>query len=238
MTKKVIIVIVEGVSDEALLFERLRFLYSKCEIKFEIQRCDLFYSNPPRKPIKEAIGNVVKDIMMKRKFKFKDILAIIHITDTDGCFIPFAAIKVESDQEANTLYSNDEILVNSELQKQRIADRNRVKSINVATMSSIDSIQSQKLNYQLYYFSRNLEHVIFNNANPEDDTKVDNVEAFVESLSENLESFLTNFLPELTTKHYPSRHSESWTYIKSNLNSLKRGSNVTLMFEYLDLTLS
>lgn len=238
MTKKVIVVIVEGVSDEALLFERLRSLYSKCEIKFEIQRCDLFYSNPPRKPIKEAIGNVIKDIMMKRKFKLKDILSVIHITDTDGCFIPVAAIKVKNDQEANTIYSDDAILVNTELQKQCIADRNRIKSINVATMSNVGSIQSQKLNYQLYYFSRNLEHVIFNNANPDDETKVDNVEAFVESLYDNLENFLAIFLPELTSQHYPSRYSESWTYIKADLNSLKRGCNVSMMFEYLDSILN
>ena len=105
-------------------------------------------------------------------------------------------------------------------------------------MSSVGSIQSQKLNYQLYYFSRNLEHVIFNNANPDDETKVDNVEAFVESLSDNLENFLANFLPELNSQHYPSRYSESWTYINSDLNSLKRGCNVSMMFEYLDSILN
>lgn len=45
MSKKVIIVIVEGFSDETLLIERLQSLYLDSEIRFEIQFGDIFYDS-------------------------------------------------------------------------------------------------------------------------------------------------------------------------------------------------
>ena len=42
MAKKVVIILVEGATEEICLYERLREVYSGCQIKFEIQNGDIF----------------------------------------------------------------------------------------------------------------------------------------------------------------------------------------------------
>ncbi len=44
MSKKVVIVLVEGFSDEEFLIGRMRELYKECEIRFEFQGGDVFYN--------------------------------------------------------------------------------------------------------------------------------------------------------------------------------------------------
>lgn len=238
MSKKVVIVIVEGDSDEVLLIERLKELYSGCEVRFESQRCDVFYDFKCQKPIKEVIGNIVREIIEKRKYKPKDILAVAHIIDTDGCMINDDSIKVDGKQEKKTIYLVETINVDSEQQKLNISNRNRERTINVKSMNSVDKIVGKKYNYQIYYFSRNLEHVIFNEPNPEQDLKYENIENFIENLDVKVEAFLLEHLPILENINYPERYKESWNYISNGNNSLRRCTNVSLLFDFINIRLN
>lgn len=189
MSKKVVIIIVEGDSDEILLIDRLKELYTNYEIRFESQRGDILYKEKSRKSIKSEVGDVVKSIITKRKYKTNDILAVLHIMDTDGCFVKNENIIIDKEQKQKTLYKLNSINVSSEKQKENIEKRNKQRSINVATLNSIESVVGNKYKYQLYYFSRNLEHVVFNEPNPENEFKYDNIEKFVEELKLNIEVF-------------------------------------------------
>lgn len=237
MSKKVVIVIVEGDSDEALLIERLRELYSDCEVKFESQRGDILYDSKTRKSIKETVGEVVKGIISKRKYVEKDILAVVHIMDTDGCLVPDTSIEIHADQDKKTFYTLETINVNSEDQKANIIERNKKRTINVKTMNSIDSVVSKKYKYQLFYFSRHLEHVIFDEPNPEQDFKYENIESFVNELTITVEEFLSDYMPSLTSETYIEQYKESWDYVSLGTNSLKRGTNVSLLFDFINSNL-
>lgn len=234
MSKKVIIVIVEGNSDEALLIERLKSLYKDNEIRFEIQFGDIFYDSKIKDSPKKVIGTVVKKIIDRRKYLPKDILAIAHITDTDGCFIDQNHVIVSQSIGKKTHYTLIDILVDDNKQQNRIITRNQEKSRNIKTMHSIDKIVSKRYPYQLFYFSRNLEHVVFDEPNPNETGKEEEVELFLSSLEQPIEEFLTPFLPTLTSNIYANQYKESWQFIETGLNSLNRYSNVSLLFRFID----
>lgn len=234
MSRRVVIVIVEGDSDEALLIDRLRELYHGCEIRFESQRGDVLYDYRSRESIKKTIGDIVKGIIAKRKYKHKDILAVVHIMDTDGCMIPDDSIEVDTQQDMKTVYTLETIKVDSDNQKHNIVERNKKRTINIKTMNSIDTVVGKKYKYQLYYFSRNLEHVIFDEPNPEQEFKCENIESFVDELTITVEEFLSEHLPDLTAKTYCGQHKESWAYISKGTKSLKRGTNVPLLFDFIN----
>lgn len=234
--KKVILLIVEGGSDETLLIDRLKELFRDHEIRFEPQRGDILYdARKQRKPIKEVIGDTVKEILQKRKFKQSDILAVIHIIDTDGCLIPEDNIVIDNQQEALTYYQNTNISVQSETQMNNILTRNDIRGRNIRTMNSIGNIVSNKYAYQIFYFSRNLEHVIFNEPNPCSETKVDNIEEFLKELDSPLEEYLSQYMPDIEAGSYSEQYIASWTFISEGIKSLQRSTNVPLMFNFIEL---
>src|SRR5690625_2715007 len=134
--KKVVLVIVEGSSEEALLFERLYELFNVLNIHFEIQHGDVLFLKDNRKTIKATIGNIVNNVRKKQKFKKSDILAVLHIVDMDGCFIGKDHIIVNNKQEENTLYLKRNISVKNIHQKSFIEKRNSQRSRNINVMST------------------------------------------------------------------------------------------------------
>lgn len=234
--KKVVLLIVEGDCEETLLIERLRELFKKHDIRFEPQRGDILFSFDKNiKPIKSIIGNTVKEILIKRKYKTEDILAVLHIIDTDGCFISNENVVIDDMQEILTFYKQDCISVPNEKQRNSIITRNETRSKNISAMSSVKSILPKKITYRMYYFSRNLEHVIFNEPNPNENTKLENVESFINQLSNKIEEYLTQFMPEFSQENYESKYSESWNMISNDLASLQRSTNVPLLFDFIHL---
>ena len=230
---------VEGPSDEALLGEYLKQKYKNQYIKFDIKHGDVFYNQKTNKEsIKNTIGNSIKSIIKKQKYKQSDILAVMHILDTDGCFIDDEYIEINENQQSKTWYNSDSISVNSEKQKENISHRNKKRSINIRTMNSIDSVVGKQYYYQLYYFSRTMEHVIFNEPNPQNETKYTNIEEFIISLKISLENYLSDFSPIITARPYSNKYKESWQFIEQKTNSLKRYANVPLLFQAIDTKVS
>ncbi len=189
--KKVVLLIVEGSCEEVLLNNRLREQFNQYHIRFHIQHGDILYDlSKPEEPIKSVIGNAVKEFMIKSKFRPEDFCCVLHIIDMDGCFIPEDAIVIDETQKELTMYHQDKISVPHDKQKQQIAARNVERGKNIHVMNAVDTILSSEINYRMYYFSRNLEHVLFNDANPEKGAKYPEVEQFAEQLQMPVEEFL------------------------------------------------
>ena len=126
--------------------------------------------------------------------------------------------------------------VNSEIQKSSLIGRNRSKRNNTNVMIPLTSIkyENNDVDYQLFFFSRNLEHVLFDNPNPEKQTKVSDVNTFLSALTIDLEKWLQTYHPPMLSENYRGKYSESWSHITVRTNSLKRCTNVPLLFEYID----
>lgn len=237
MTKKVVIVIVEGDSDESLLIGRLRRLYGNLEVRFESQQGDILYHSKKSSKIKKIIEAKIAQIMRKRKYLPSDILAVIHIADTDGVLIGENKVRVQVGLGARTRYTEGCILVDSDDQRHNIIERNHARSNSIDIMRSLHKISDGQYFYQLYYFSRHLEHVVFNKPNPESKYKHKKIKNFVAGLKISVEAFLARFEPEYSGTNYRERYFESWEHIFKDENSLKRFTNVPLMFEFIDYRL-
>ena len=98
-------------------------------------------------------------------------------------------------------------------------------------MSTTDTIKNFK--YRLFYFSRNLEHVLFDEQNPADDEKFQEVDNFLNNLTVPLEEFLKEHMHSVPEVELEEQYKESWLYIRQNIASLQRNTNVPLLFEYL-----
>lgn len=231
---KVVVVIVEGASDKSLITDRLEEYFEDYEINFKIVGRDIF-NRSKTTTIKENINKQIRNLMSVAKFKVEDILCVVHITDMDGCYISDTAIIIDGTQQEKTFYTDDAINVNSEVQKSNIMGRNRSKRQNTDVMRPLKEITlgHHKVNYQLYYFSRHLEHVVFNEANPSKKSKVSEVDDFVYGLTEDLEVWLSQFMINMAVDDYAGKHDETWTYVVSDNNSLKRSTNVPLLFNYI-----
>ncbi len=235
-TKRVVIVLVEGSSDEELLIERLKAKYQQFDIRFECQRGDIFYEINRNVNIKNRVGDVVKKAIQTRKYQANDVVAIVHLMDTDGCFIKDDNVTIDCNQNQKTYYHPTMISVDCLRQQELIINRNNERSRNVQIMATIPKIINNKYPYQLYYFSRNLEHVVFDEANPASENKYEAIEELVESLSEPVELFLAQWMQPLEGT-YEQQYKQSWKCIQQESNSLNRSTNVPLLFDFLDETL-
>lgn len=235
MTSKVIVVIVEGISDKSLISDRLEEYFEDYDVNFAIVKNDVF-NRSTTTTILTNINRHINKLRKVKKFEPKDILCIIHITDVDGCFISDSNIVVDVTQAETTKYTLENITVNSDGQKSNMVGRNRSKRNNTNVVLPLSSINYEKndIDYQVFYFSRSLEHVLFDNPNPEKETKVSEVNAFLKTLADDLETWLKAYCPPMSSGAYQVKYKESWNHISAMTNSLKRCTNVPLLFEYID----
>lgn len=232
-SRKVVILIVEGISDRELFYEYLYERYQPLGIKFKVYNGDIFFTTRSNKQIKSRIGDVINEVIKENKFKYEDILTAIHIMDTDGCFIPETSLIQKPDQDRHTIYENDIISVAKFNQLEYLKNRNNCRKRNVNTMCNINNVIANKVKYHLFYFSRNLEHVLFNEPNAQEN-KLKEVELFIKELEIDLELFLARLMPKIKNGDFDTLYKNTWIRIKEGNNSLKRETNTSLIFTYLD----
>ena len=88
--------------------------------------------------------------------------------------------------------------------------------------------------YQLFYFSTNLDHVLWDERNAVKEEKLDKAEEFLENLKEPIETFLWRFLALEQGLSYEDKVKTSWDQLMDELNSLQRSTNMPLMFEMIE----
>jgi len=238
MTKKVLLVIVEGHTEQIILEDFLDEHFANSTIRFDVQREDILTKWDAKKRIpniKNSVSRVVHNYLEKYKFLAKDLSAVIHITDADGCFIAPEFVKIEADLEQNLYYTEDAILVKTEKRKEQIEQRNEMKANNVKILLANDHFSINRLSvpYQLFYFATNLEHVLWNERNEIAVEKVQKADEFMDNLSGSIREYLMEFLPVDTALSYREKMKESWAYLTKDCNSLQRGTNVPLLFEMI-----
>ncbi len=142
--------------------------------------------------------------------------------------------------------------------KEKICERNTIKSNNLSTVSTMKdmSIDRVKIPVETYYFSRNLDHILFEENNLTDEEKREYARKFsmeYDACEENFISFIYKHLPNGNSsylsswkfiksdnhslfiyKHLPNGNSSylsSWKFIKSDNHSLERFSNLFCIFK-------
>ncbi len=231
MTKKIILLLVEGLTDEealALVFSKLA---KEHDIEFDVLHTDITADeNMTVKYIGERIKREIADYLRKNPFiKRKDILKVVQIIDTDGAFVPPSLVRQST--SGKTEYFETYI---SAKNMSRLIRRNISKRAIAHLLA--ESEQMAGLPYEIYYFSRNIEHVLHN---IEDDLTDDEKESLAYEIAEKYGEHPDEFLELLYDEsfHVSGTYRETWEFIMENGNSLKRYSNVSLFFEKLGIVL-
>ena len=217
--KKIVLVIVEGPSDDAALGVMLNQIYEKDSVYVYIMHGDITArTGVTSQNIISKIGNEVRGYAKSHHYTAKDFKQIIHIVDTDGAYIPEDRILEEQDCN-EILYESDGIHT---LNRQAIIRRNQQKQENLYRLTSTGQIW--KIPYKVYYMSCNLDHVLHNKRNSTDEDKEDDAYAFAIRYRKNLEGFV-KFICE-SDFSVEGEYKETWAYIEDGMNSIERHTNL------------
>ncbi len=223
MTKKIILFIVEGITDKRSLGLILSRIFKAQNVRFHIVGTDIStqYTTDATGVVKKINAQISK--FQNNIYKDSDILKVIHLIDTDGAFIPEE--KVIYGKVHKIAYKKDCILTKH---VDAVVGRNKVKSQNVKVLSSLKFVK-RKIPYSIYYFSCNLEHVLHNKNDVPDDQKRKYAEFFQDKYIDNEDAFV-KFLCSNNFSVNDS-YEKSWEFIQTGCNSLNRHSNFCLEFK-------
>lgn len=226
-SKKVVIIIAEGNSEEYALYPFLKELGKPLNIMFTITHGDLLSDFKNEKTShKEVIGSVINDFIKERKFLKEDILIVAQLTDTDGVFMDESKVIVDDSVE-RIKYGEESIAVHNESQIDTIVNRNKLKSTKLKALVQTD-FTLNTIPYKIYYFSCNLDHVL--HGDPNSEGKAEKADEFAKSMNNN---DIYNFF-EQQVLYDTENYEGSWEYVFNDNNSLKRGSNLILFLNELN----
>lgn len=217
--KKIVFVIVEGVSDETALGIALSQIFDEKSVYVHIMRGDITSRNGVNASnIIAKIGNEVRKYAKSYHFSAKDFEKIIHIVDTDGVYIPEEAV-IEEQICSDIHYESDGIHTANRVETLR---RNRQKTENLGKLRSTGQIW--KIPYNVYYMSCNLDHVLHNKRNNTEADKEKDAYAFAKKYNNHVDDFV-QFLCH-SSFSVNGDYRESWIYIENEMNSIERFTNL------------
>lgn len=221
--KKIVFVIVEGLSDEEALGVLLNRIYDSKAVYVQVMHCDITTElDVNAGNVVAKIGDVVKQYA-GRAFKPGDFSRIIHITDMDGAFIPDNAV-VEDAAAVKPIYSATDIRTQ---RKSGIENRNQRKRECLNRLSSASRIWC--VPYQIYYMSCNLDHALYGKLNSTDDEKEADAFAFAKKYRDDIPGFM-KYISE-SDFSVAGSYPQSWQFIREGLHSLERHTNFGLCFQ-------
>lgn len=219
--KKVVLVIVEGPSDQEALGVLLTRIYDKSSVFVHIMHGDITTAKGVRgEKIVSSVGNVIRKYAMNNHFNKNDFQEVLHIVDTDGAFIAQDAV-VEDPSAKEPYYSLTGIRTKN---KKKIEARNAQKSENLNQL--IDRKTIWNVPYRVLYMSCNLDHVLFDKQNSTNAEKENDSFRFAVYYRERLHEFIA-FMKE-SDFSVNLDYRESWNYIKVGNRSLERHTNFGL----------
>lgn len=221
--KKVVAVIVEGPSDETAIGGILKEYFSSDEVQFAVVHGDITsdYSTSVDNVINK-INDLIFGIMTKYGYDWSDFIRIIHIADTDGAFTKGCIRKTDA---ASIQYHEDYIETND---VEAVEHRNTHKSEILFKLYSTGNIHN--IWYRIYFNSCNLEHVLYNELK---DFSKEDKEELSDEFAEKYEGRVGEFIQFISNESVAvsGTYKETWKYIEKDKNSLRRHSNMHLIFE-------
>lgn len=219
--KKIVLVIVEGVSDDTALGVALNQVYDRDTVHIEILHGDITTKvGVMSQNVVSKIGDVVKSLAKARRYKASDFKQIIHLVDTDGVYIPNECIY-ENQTLDRFYYEDDGIYANS---IDRVVRRNEQKRENLYRLRTTGSIW--KIPYRVYYMSCNLDHVLHEKRNSSDEEKEVDAYAFAKRYKGDVKGFIDYMCNSAFSTNMNYR--DSWSFIESGLNSVARHTNFNI----------
>lgn len=231
LTKKIILLIVEGITDQGYLMplqQCIRINSSK-KIDFYITEGDILTDKETNlNNFKIKIGVTVQNYIEESKIDPSDIYTIIHVVDLDGVYIKDENVESDSSLDPKqTIYSRNKI---ANLDRINIIERNTTKSAMLDELYNTSAISySEKIDipYRIYYFSTNIDDYFCGKQNAT--TREKFIESdFIYNRYYDYPDEYRNFIES----NYCSQgtYIDTWEYVKKDYNSLSRCSNFNKFF--------
>ena len=162
---------------------------------------------------------------------------MIHIIDMDGAYIGDDSIRygINPQGHEKPFYDsgNGSIITTN---VERLVERNQLKRKNIDYLISLDKIKigSKSIPYSIYFFSSNLDHVLYDEPNIEEGKeKVARAQGYALRYIDDPEEFIKSIetVPGSLTE---MSYSESWDFIRErNSHSIERHTNICVLFKKL-----
>lgn len=244
--RKVVLFLVEGQSEINALKPVISALYDSIDPEIEVFFPTIIENDcDTRGDITSKYGispNVIEKCIYKLFFATffdveklfpKDVTEVIQIVDLDGAYIPDEQVIYgeNPNHEDKPFYSDDGILTTD---VDSIILRNKRKRENLDYLSSLKNlhVKSKCPKYSVFFFSSNLDHFLYGNANlstREKTSKADEYAARYELDPDGFVSAINTTPGALIGMNY----EQSWQFIKEGNNSIKRYSNINILLEQL-----
>lgn len=225
-TRKVVLFIVEGPSDEAAcgIFTKI---FNNAAVKFDVIHGDATTSCQDPAKIREHVRNeILRHLARDRGYGWKDLERIVVICDTDGAFVPSSFIEASSDGRLH--YEECRILARDPA---AIVERNAKKSEALKRLSSIKELTSKqrKVPIRTFFLSLNLEHALSGEPGEcSNDEKELLAHKFARKYVNDIERFKRFLAEEIGVA---GDYVETWNYVAEGTHSLERCSNLHLVLE-------
>lgn len=245
---KVILVIIEGESDQITLENGLRIWLqdnygTNQNILCELIRDDCTVYNPKTKKIispaaiKKTLSSLINEYLPKAHYNAHDIMAVAQICDLDTCYAnPTQFSKhgkkyVYHDTNMKITYfpQNDYVFL-SKLYGTKV--QNTQKIFNMKFISIKDQNQKPILvPYKLFYFNIDLEHALYGTTNHTPEEKLQFAENFDIDFGKDAVLFKEQLdkIPIINPDY-----KLSWDKSTLAVHSFDRISNISLLFEWIN----
>lgn len=222
--KRVVFVIVEGPTDEDALGVIFQRFFDKDTVRVKVIHGDITTERQVNSSnILNHITETVQQSLKEYKLHKTDLLRVIHLVDTDGAFVPDSAIVFDEHAD-KPIYSTTSIKTAN---PEGLIRRNQQKRANLSKLHSAQFIWKD-IPYGVFYLSSNLEHALYDELNLSDEEKetkalqfakkyINDIPAFIEFVRNSEFAVVDGYLP-------------SWSFIKQDLRSLERHSNIGICF--------
>lgn len=241
--KKVILVIVEGPSDETS-FEWLSEVFGSYELDFQVIHGDVLVKNNTKvsncksrfsTELNKFLNN---KLLREKKYKKSDIGLIFHLIDTDGVFIEEDSV-IES-KVSKIRYSENCIECKDRLRQiENMKKRKQIINVLYNTPKIVG------IPYTMYFMSMNLEHVLHDKFNLIDFDVSNLSEVEIKNKTNEIKDKLScefeskyvddfdGFVEFINSKEIVAgkEYKESWNFIKRGKNSLNRYTNFNLAIQ-------
>lgn len=243
--KKILLLIVEGLSDQVTLENGLRKYinehYSNSNVRFDTIHGDITVfkkavsqrkSIIPNTEIKKIIGNEVKDYLKKEKLKPADILGIAQVCDLDTAFGP-NHLEINSKFSLFHDISRHKTYVDSQNKLESMEQVYSAKVANIKALSSFPKFSFNKIEipYHLFYFGIDLEFALYHTTNNTDFYKTEQSFKFDQQYGSDAKLFKKQFddIPAIGATYV-----ESWDETKLVNYAYDQIANFKFIFEWID----
>lgn len=222
--KKVVIFIVEGQTDKRTLEKIFKKIYRNKNIHYEVTDGDITTNDKINiNNVENEIFNLINAYLKDQKLKVSDVWQRVHIFDMDGAYIPDDNIIEGS--SSKFVYSTTNISCNN---IEKVKERNSKKRTIMDYLLKVSTIRN--IPYKCYYLSSNLEHALYDKLNLSEEEKRDYADDSYDMFLDK-EILFVEFLNKVVVNGVPDSFPSSWRYIKEELHSLERHTNLNLYFK-------